>query len=160
MTRKKAAAKQGPARKAPAKPRAPAYSPTPGETELVAIARCVDVSEDAMMTLVGGGRLTREQFREAFAVQLEHGSEIIKVRVMSSLFIMAMSRSRGLAPTSAIFLAKALGGLSDGSGGVGGLTANVKVKGGGGDGGAGGSYQVVDVSFRIGDDSAIKDDDA
>lgn len=145
--------KKRPARAAAAPKEAP-YEPASGERDLVMLGVCVDADEAAIMSLVGKGKLTVPQFKAAFATELAHGKEIAKIKVMSSLYLMAMSRARGLAPTSAIAIMNNVGGWAKQGG-----SASVKVKdvGENADGSAG-IGRTIEVEFVIGDDSKIKDE--
>ncbi|TXH17279.1 MAG: hypothetical protein E6R03_04185 [Hyphomicrobiaceae bacterium] len=155
----KAAGKPGP-KKAARKPKPEPYVPKTGEHELVMLGVCAEAPEDAIMSLIGGGNLTREQFRAAFANELTHGKDIAKIKVMASLYIMATSRIKGLAPTSAIFLTKMLTGMDTSAPGQS-ATATVKVNGTtpkDGEMAKPDPTQIIEVSFKIGDDSRIKDE--
>lgn len=160
-THKRAAAPKKGARKVATPRRAApvqAYQPKSGEAELVMLAVAVDAPIEAMMALIGGGNLTKEQFKAAFSTELAHGKDLAKIKVASHLYLMASSRMKGLAPTSAIFLMKMLTG-SDVSAGGSSATITVKSgKGGGGEPGAPSAEQIVEVSFQIGDESKIKDE--
>lgn len=151
---RKAATKQP--RKAPAPS---PYVPKTGEPELVMLGVCAEAPEEAIMSLIGGGNLTKEQFKAAFKNELAHGKDIAKIKVMSSLYLMAMSRIKGLAPTSAIFLTKMLTGMDTSAPGQS-ATVTVKQNQQAKDGEMAkpDPTQIIEVSFKIGDDSRIKDE--
>ncbi len=137
-----------------------AYVPAQGESELVMLAVCVDAPTEAMMALIGKGTggLTVETFKAAFAKELSHGKEMAKIKVVSSLYLMAMSRQKGLAPTSAIFLTKMLSGASLDGANEATVTVRQNAPKGGETPGTPDPSQIIEVSFKIGDDSKIKDE--
>ena len=162
MTQRKKPTKASRARSVARKPAAKVepYVPAQGEPELVMLGVCVDTPIEAMMAIIGKGTggLTVETFKAAFKNELEHGKELAKLKVVSSLYLMAMSRQKGLAPTSAIFLTKMLAGVPlDGTNGA---TVTVKQGAAAKDGEMpkADPSQIIEVSFKIGDDSKIKDE--
>ena len=146
-----------------AKPPKAAVAPEPpritsdGERTLVQLGVAAGVSLDYLRRQVQGGTLNRAQFEEMFAAELEHGKAGANLKVATNLFRIATAWPpiKGATTTAAIFWMKKRGDGWDDEGG----TAKVKVatSGAAGDGSVS-PEQIVEVSFKIGDDSKIKEE--
>lgn len=139
----------------------PDYRPTEAEKSLVMIGTAAGVGEDYFCRVVGGGVLSREQFRAIFAQELAVGADGANLKVATNLFKMATAWPpiKGVTPTAAIFWLKSRAGWKE-EPKVGGATFRMEEKGSGsGTEGAPDPARVIEVSFKIGDDSRIRDGD-
>lgn len=143
------------------------YHPSEAERVLVQIGLASGVSKIYLRGLMKGGEGIGEiQFQEAFAKEIETGTDAMVLKLATRAFQMATGAVKVTDKVSfdAIrFLLETKGGFAKVGGGA---SATVKVgTAPASDGGATPAAvgapdptQVIEVSFRIGDDSRIKDE--
>lgn len=139
--------------------RAP-YSPTDQERLFVQIGTAAGIGRAYLRGIMNGGKgISAIQFDEAFATEVEIGTDAVNFKVVSNLFKIAASNTKDRVTLDAIkfWLERKAGWTAPSAA----QSATVKVAPGSAAPVTGGPVdptRIIEVSFKIGDDSKIKDE--
>lgn len=136
------------------------YQPNEGERVLVQIGTASGIGVEYLKTLVAGGKLTLPQFKEAFAEEIANGLQGATLKVATNLFRCATAWPpiKGVTPTAMVFWLKNRAGWNEGATGGATVTMTEKETPAADGGAAPDKTRIIEVAFKIGDDSKIKDE--
>lgn len=137
------------------------YSPTEAERVLVQIGTASGVGVEYLRTLVAGGKLTPTEFKVSFAEEIANGLQGATMKVATNLFRCATAWPpiKGVTPTAMVFWLKSRAGWSGGDAGGATVTMTEKEVQAADGAAAPDKTRIIEVAFKIGDDSKIKDED-
>lgn len=157
--------KGAPRRTQPLPPKEPApgvYSPKEGERVLVQLGVASGIGLDYLRKQVAGGKLNKAGFEAAFADEIKDGLEGATLKVATNLFRCATAWPpiKGVTPTCMVFWLKNRAHWESGASGGATVTMTEKEQPAADGGAAPDKTRIIEVAFKIGDDSKIKDEDA